>query len=372
MTDVRILCGANGSSLAEEISGILSIPAKCVNSYADWAAMRAGPERGRPATAADYSQDSRIEIPENVRGRDVYVIQSTCSTPDEHSKNIVELMLILTALRRSAARRVYAVIPYFAYCRQTQKRRGREPISGADVSMLFEDVGVDHVITVDIFREQTAGFFSPLCAFDSLSYLPVSARFFWKQGLRNPVVVAPHASTMPKAVEVYEAFRELHDHVAMAEGGAEGLGGIQGLTGLDSTTSGVGLQREMWDSLSCASSEVEPGTGRDRSWTGGGNSPSLAMLLPVRRDGAKIMELTGDVEGRDCVVVDDIIDSGSTVKRSTDELLARGARSVSFFATHGLFSDDAFDIIEATQCRALACLNPATSGLRRSPARSHA
>ena len=75
-------------------------------------------------------------------------------------------MLILTALRRSAARRVCAVIPYFAYCRQTQKLRGREPISGADVSALFEDVGVDHVVTVDIFREQTAGFFSPLCCFD--------------------------------------------------------------------------------------------------------------------------------------------------------------------------------------------------------------
>eukprot|EP00966_Prymnesium_polylepis_P197542 4577597-Prymnesium_polylepis.2 len=201
MTDVRILCGANGSVLAEEICGILGVPANCVRSYADWTAMKAG-----KATLPDpcYHGDSRIEIPENVRGRDVYVIQSTCSTAAEKSKNVVELMLILSALRRSAARRVCAVIPYFAYCRQTQKLRGREPISAADVSILLQEVSVDNVVTVDIFREQTAGFFAPSCCFDNLSYMPVCARYFWKQGLRNPVVVAPHASTMPKAVEVYK------------------------------------------------------------------------------------------------------------------------------------------------------------------------
>ena len=117
-----------------------------------------------------------------------------------------------------------------------------------------------------------------------------------------------HGHWSPQAVEVYEAFRELHDQVAMAEGGSQLSGiassGIGGLDGLHSGgASGLGLQREMWDALSCASSEMEPGGGRDRSWTGGGNSPSLAMLLPVRRDGVKIVELTGDVEGRDCIVV---------------------------------------------------------------------
>ncbi|KAL1528018.1 hypothetical protein AB1Y20_009387 [Prymnesium parvum] len=323
MTDVRILCGPDGSSLADEVCGILGVPSNSVRCYKDWAAMKAG----SPSHPDDCTGDSRIEIPENVRGRDVYVIQSTCSTPAEHSKNIVELLLVLSALRRSAARRVCAIIPYFAYSRQTMRMGGRGPISAADVSILLEEVCIDHVVTVDIFREQTAGFFSPTCRFDTLSYLPVCARYFWKNGLRDPVIVAPHASTMPKAVEVFEAFRELHDEAAMAEEPVEGEP-----SGMDAIAAQLGAYQE-------------------------GSAPSVAMLLPIVRDGAKIHELTGEVDGRDCILVDDIVDTGATIKRSTEELIARGARSVSAFATHGLFSKGSFDRIAASQCKMVVVTN---------------
>ena len=114
MSNVRVLCTASTSSLAEEISGVLGLPLSKVI-----------------ATHVDADDESRIQIAENVRGRDVFLVQSMGAPVNN---NTIELFLILTALRRASARRVYAVIPYFGYARQTKKTASRVPISAADMS----------------------------------------------------------------------------------------------------------------------------------------------------------------------------------------------------------------------------------------------
>lgn len=210
--------------------------------------------------------------------------------------NIIELSLIVSALRRASAERVIAVVPYYGYGRQTRKLRSREPISAADVATILEDQGLDQIITVDLQHGQIAGFFSPRCSLDNLSVIPAVARFFWKRGLREPVVVAPHATGVARAKELLDALTALFDEAeakaasrAAAEAGDDEL--------------------------------VARPSARER----GVPAPSLAVLLPTRdaASGMKRHELIGTVEGRDVIMVDSIIDSGGTIARGATELKAR-------------------------------------------------
>ena len=173
MSNVRIVCTDTTSSLAEEISGVLGVPLSKVD------------------ISTTEVNESRLQVKENMRGRDVFLVQSNGSPVNN---NTIELFLILTALRRASARRVFAIIPYFAYARQTKKTSSRVPISAADFSKLLEEGAmVDHVVTVDIFREQIGGFFSARCCLDNLTYTPVAARYFWDKGIKSPVIVCPNA-----------------------------------------------------------------------------------------------------------------------------------------------------------------------------------
>ena len=125
--------------------------------------------------------------------------------------HLVELMLIVSAARRASAERICAVVPYYPYRRQTRKQTSRVPISAADVAQMLEEAGVDHVVTIDVHAEQIPGFFSPRCAVDTLPFTAAAARFFWeKKKLHSPVVLAPHATGVPRAKEFLDTLLALH------------------------------------------------------------------------------------------------------------------------------------------------------------------
>ena len=131
-----------------------------------------------------------VQVHDNVRGKDVYLIQSTCPPVNEH---LVELLLMVSTMRRASAERITCVIPYYGYARQDRKMTARVPISAADVARLLEAMGVDRVIAVDLHCGQIQGFFGPRVPVDNLDAATVGYNYFANKGLVNPVVVSPDA-----------------------------------------------------------------------------------------------------------------------------------------------------------------------------------
>ena len=159
---IVILSGSGGEHLAEELTGLIGLPTSSSVCH-DRAAGSAG-------------RESAVRLPANVRGRDVFVVQSTCHPVND---TVIELALIISACQRASARRVTAVTPYLAYSRQAIKSESRVPISSADVANLFEEACLDALVTVDIRDPQIAGFYSPRCAFHNCSYNAAAARFLY-------------------------------------------------------------------------------------------------------------------------------------------------------------------------------------------------
>lgn len=286
---VVLLSGTGASRLAEEVAGLIGLPSSaCVEASA-------------------VTGESSIRLGTNVRGRDVFVLQSTCDPVNSH---LVELALMLTACKRASARRVTAVVPYLGYSRQTRKDKSRVPISAADVAAMLEECCVDALVTVDVHDPQIAGFYSPSCCFENLSYVPVVARYLSTLRLRSPVVVTQQATAVERAVALVDALRMSivsASHATPTPNAGVGAGGAYG-------------------SASAASA-----------------TPALAMLLPVEVRGAKEFELTGDVAGRDAILIADMVNSGTHFVRASKELILRGAARVIAFATHGLLSSEGFD-----------------------------
>jgi ribose-phosphate pyrophosphokinase len=131
-----------------------------------------------------------VQVHDNVRGKDVYLIQSTCPPVNEH---LMELLLMVSTMRRASAERITCVIPYYGYARQDRKMTARVPISAADVARLLEAMGVDRVIAVDLHCGQIQGFFGPRVPVDNLDAATVGYSYFANKGLVNPVVVSPDA-----------------------------------------------------------------------------------------------------------------------------------------------------------------------------------
>jgi ribose-phosphate pyrophosphokinase len=215
-----------------------------------------------------------VEIHENVRGEDVFVVQSTSYPAND---NLMELLITLDALRRGSARRVTAVIPYFGYARQDRKSGPRTPISAKLVANLITEAGANRVLTMDLHAGQIQGFFD--IPVDNLYAAPlfthdIQARY----GDRDVMIVSPDVG-------------------------------------------GVLRARLIAARLNC----------------------DLA-IIDKRRERAgisEVMNVIGDVEGRDCILVDDIVDSGGTLCNAATALLARGARSASVYTTHGVLSGGA-------------------------------
>jgi ribose-phosphate pyrophosphokinase len=227
-----------------------------------------------------------VEIHENVRGSDVFVIQSTSAPANDH---LMELLIIIDALRRSSARRITAVIPYFGYARQDRKPGPRTPISAKLVANLITRAGADRVMTLDLHAGQIQGFFD--IPTDNLYASPMMVR------------------------DIKDRFKA--------------------------------------DNLTIVSPDVG-GVARARGLAKRINA-SLA-IVDKRRERAgesEVMNVIGEVQGRDCILIDDIVDSGGTLVNAAEALLDQGATAVSAYITHGVLSGGAVARITGSKLKEL-------------------
>jgi ribose-phosphate pyrophosphokinase len=240
------------------------------------------------ATIRRFSdQEIFVEVQENVRGEDVFLIQSTSAPANDH---IMELLITLDALKRASARRVTAVIPYFGYARQDRKPGPRTPITAKLVANLITSAGADRVLTVDLHAGQIQGFFDiPL---DHLYARPVIVSDIKQQfsDAENIVVVSPDV------------------------GGVVRARSLAGKIGADLAI--VDKRRE-------------------------------------RANASEVMNIIGEVAGRDCILFDDIVDTAGTLCNAADALLEKGAKSVSAYVTHGVLSGPAITRVKQSKLKSL-------------------
>jgi len=226
------------------------------------------------------NDECRIEIRENVRGAEVFVVQSLCRSPQGATVNdsLMELLLIIDALRRASSNRISAVIPYFGYAKQDKKTKGREPISAKLVANMIEMAGAERIVTLDLHAAQIQGFFD--VPVDNLMAAPTLCNYLKNQNLQGDriVVVSPDAGGVPRA----ETFAK-----------------------------------------------------RLKS--------NLAVIIKRRPepDVSEVTHIVGDVEGKIAVVVDDMISTGGTLVKAAEALRKKGATDVYTLATHGIFAGDA-------------------------------
>lgn len=215
-----------------------------------------------------------VEIEENVRGEDVFVLQSTSNPANE---NIMELLICIDALKRASAKRITAVIPYFGYARQDRKPGPRAPISAKLFANILTTAGTDRVLTVDLHAGQIQGFFDiPL---DNLYAAPIFIEHIRKNiDYKNAIIVSPDAGGVARA----RAYAKR----------------------LDLDLAIVDKRRE------------KPGV-------------------------SEVMNIIGDVGGKHCIIIDDIVDSGGTLCNASKSLLDKGAKSVCSYITHPVLSSDA-------------------------------
>src|SRR6201985_241862 len=227
-----------------------------------------------------------VEIQENVRGADVFLIQSTSYPANDH---LMELLIITDALRRSSARRITAVIPYFGYARQDRKPGPRTPLSAKLVANLITRAGVDRVMTLDLHAGQIQGFFD--IPTDNLYASPMMVR------------------------DIKERFKS--DVLTIVSPDVGGVARARGLAKrINATLAIVDKRRE------------RPGE-------------------------SEVMNVIGDVHGRDCILVDDIVDSGGTLVNAADALIKHGAKEVSAYITHGVLSGGAVTRITSSRLKEL-------------------
>ena len=265
---IKIVSGNSNRPLAEAIGAYLETPLTraSVRRFAD--------------------MEIFVEIQENVRGEDVYIVQSTSFPANDH---LMEVLIICDALRRSSAKRITAVIPYFGYARQDRRSGSRTPISAKLVANLITRAGADRVMTLDLHAGQIQGFFD--IPTDNLFAAPLLARDIKeRQDLSHVMVVSPDVGGVVRA-------RALAKRI-------------------DAPLSIVDKRRE------------RPGE-------------------------SEVMNVIGDVEGKSCILVDDIVDSGGTLVNAAEALLARGAKDVSAYITHGVLSGGAVARITGSKLKEL-------------------
>jgi ribose-phosphate pyrophosphokinase len=265
---MKLVAGNSNRPLAEAISTYLDTPlARCiVRRFAD--------------------MEIFVEVQENVRGEDVFVIQSTSAPANDH---LMELLILIDALKRASARRITAVIPYFGYARQDRKPGPRTPISAKLVANMIVRAGADRVLTLDLHAGQIQGFFD----------IPTDNLF------AAPVMVQDIKEVMSK------------DNVMVVSPDVGGVVRARGLAKrIDAPLAIVDKRRE------------RPGD-------------------------SEVMNVIGDVSGHSCILVDDIADSGGTLVNAAEALLEQGASQVAGYITHGVLSGGAVARIMASRLKEL-------------------
>jgi ribose-phosphate pyrophosphokinase len=248
-----------------------------------------GMELGRAMVKQFSDGEIYLQIKENVRGKDVFIVQPTC-TPVE--RNLMELLLMMDALKRASAERITAVLPYYGYARQDRKDKPRVPISARLVAALLETAGASRLLALDLHAAQIQGFFD--IPVDHLFAMPVLIEYFKALNIPNMTVVSPDA------------------------------GGVE----------------------------------RARAFAKRLSSP-LAIIDKRREEAnvAEVMNVVGDVAGRHCLLVDDLIDTAGTLVKGAEALLKKGAAGVSACATHAVLSGPALSRIEASSLQHVVFTN---------------
>jgi len=278
---IKLVAGNSNRPLAEAIASYLGVAlTKCnVRRFAD--------------------MEIFVEVLENVRGEDVFIIQSTSFPANDH---LMEMLIVIDALRRSSARRITAVLPYFGYARQDRRSSGRTPISAKLVANLITNAGADRVLTIDLHAGQIQGFFD--IPTDNLFAAPVIVRDIRERFTENSVmVISPDVGGVVRARLI-----------------AERIGAPLAI---------VDKRRD------------QPGA-------------------------SEVMNIIGDVAGHSCILVDDIVDSGGTLCNAAEALLAQGATDVSAYITHGVLSGGAVARITGSQLKSLVItdsINPSDAVL---------
>jgi len=218
-----------------------------------------------------------VQIHESVRGQDVFIVQPTCAPTNDH---LMELLIIVDALKRSSAKSISAVMPYFGYARQDRKAAPRVPITAKLVADMLETVGIDRIITIDLHAAQIQGFFD--IPVDNLYGSVLFVDYLRAKNLKNPIIASPDIGG-----------------VARARSYAEKLG---------------------YD----------------------------LVIVDKRREKAnvaEVMNIIGEVKGKDVILVDDMVDTAGTLVKAAEVLKAKGATSVMACCTHGVLSGPAFERI---------------------------
>ena len=262
MPDMKLFAGNATPELAQKIADRLFI------------------KLGNAAVGRFSDGEISVQINENVRGGDIFIIQSTCAPTND---NLMELIVMVDALRRASAGRITAVIPYFGYARQDRRvRSARVPITAKVVADFLSSVGVDRVLTVDLHAEQIQGFFD--VPVDNVFGSPVLLEDMRSKNLESHVIVSPDIGGVVRA----RAIAKLLDDTDIA----------------------------------------------------------IIDKRRPRPNVSQVMHLIGDVADRDCIIVDDMIDTGGTLCKAAEALKERGAKRVFAYATHPVFSGSAVENIK--------------------------
>ena len=251
-SNYKVFAGNSHTELAEEIASIMGKPLgrATVNKFSDG--------------------EISVNLWETVRGSDCYIVQSTS---DPVNDNLMELLIMIDAMKRASAGRINAIIPYYGYARQDRKAKARDPITAKLVANLLVAAGADRVLTMDLHASQIQGYFD--IPVDHLVGMPILAKYFTDQDLENVVIVSPD-----------------HGSVTRARNMAQPLG-------------------------------------------------APIAIVDKRRpepNKSEIMHIIGDIEGKNCILVDDMIDTAGTITNAANALREMGATSVRACATHGVLS----------------------------------
>ncbi|MBA3662480.1 MAG: ribose-phosphate pyrophosphokinase [Gammaproteobacteria bacterium] len=291
MPEIMLFHGNATKELAQQVAAHLNLPI------------------GKAHVGCFSDGETMVEIEENVRGRDIFIIQSTCSPSND---NLMELLLLADALRRASAAKVTAVVPYYGYARQDRRvRSARVPITSKIVADMMAAVGITRLVTVDLHADQIQGFF--YMPVDNLYSTPIMLEDIHQKAYQNIMVVSPD------------------------------VGGVIRARAIAKRIPGADL--------------------------------AIIDKRRPRQNEAQVMHIIGDVKDRDCIIVDDIVDTASTLCRAVEALKDHGAAKVVAYVTHPVFSGKAISNIQtslldeivvtdtiplteaATQCELIRCLS---------------
>ncbi len=269
--DYKIFTGNSNPAFAEEIAGIMGKPL------------------GKSTVTKFSDGEISVNIWETVRGLDVYIIQSTCSPVND---NLMELLIMIDAMKRASAGRINAIIPYYGYARQDRKAKARDPITAKLVVDLIMAAGADRVLTMDLHANQIQGYFD--IPVDHLLGMPILAKYFKERHMDDLVVVSPDHGSVTRA-------------------------------------------RNLAQYLNCP----------------------IAIIDKRRPEPNKseIMNIIGNIEDKNCIIIDDMIDTAGTICNAANAIKDLGARSVRAAATHPVLSGPAVDRIKASAIEELVLLN---------------